>query len=57
MTLKEENVGIKGLLSVPGVTFAYMSIVLGIFNFNIYSAILPLKLAELGYQNKDMGFV
>ena len=57
MTLRKEDIDFISILKVPGVAFAYFVLFLGMFNFDVYSAILPLKFREFGYENKDMGFI
>lgn len=49
MTLKEEDIDFTNILKVTGVKPAFFCLMLGMFNFNVYSAILPLKFAEFGY--------
>lgn len=57
MLLKEEHISFFNLLKIPGVPFAYVISALGIFNFVVFSEILPLKLSEFGLNNQSIGFV
>lgn len=57
MKLREEDISYWNVMNVPGVAFAFIALANGIFNLNFYSAFMPLKLAEFGFENKDMGFV
>ena len=57
MLLTDKDISFTRILAVPGVAFAYVVTMLGIFNFLIFSAILPLKLTEFGIGNEDMGYI
>lgn len=45
------------ILRVRSVPFAYIALILGIFNFTVFSAILPLRMHEFGIQNENMGYI
>lgn len=57
MFLTEKDIEFMSLLRVPGVPFAYVALILGIFNFTVFSAILPLRFADFGIRNENMGYI
>lgn len=57
MLLKDKDLEFMNIMKVPGIFWAELALMLGMFNFTVYASFLSLRLGEFGEKNEDIGYI